>query len=238
MIPKERSIQQAIDELDKDDFLTGNELNKPGIPNPHQQKQALFNNPALTIPDLHKETIEAPIQTRREVMKESISSHAQLRDELIDEKIRQEVMDARGVANTVSTPKDVLKRLIVKGDYQETIEYLGSKWTLRALDQRDLLLASELIVNDAANDSARMAYIIFAQVLFSIEAIDGISVYEMFPDIKPIDYKSREEFNLKIRHALKAYLLHAAPHIISHFHDEYLRIENIRNKALTDLKNF
>lgn len=241
MIPAERSIRQAIEELDKDDFLTGDELKQQhAIPNPHYQKQAAFNNPSThsTLPDLHKETIEAPIQARKEIMEQPVISHAQLRDELIDERIQQDILSAKGVSQkTSSSPRDILKRMIVKGDYQDTIEYLGSKWTLRALDQRDLLLASEMIRDDAGTDAAKMSYIIFAQVLFSIEAIDGVSVYEMFPDIKPKDFTTREEFNLRVRNALRSYLIHAAPQVINDLYDEYKKIEKVRNEALTDLKN-
>ena len=240
MIPKERSVRQAIEELDKDDFLTGEDINqiKPQIPNPHSQKQNVFQNPALNIPDLHKEQMEIPLKERKEVMDKPIISHAQLRDELIDERIQQEILSAKGISDKkVSTPRDILKQLIIRGDYQETIDYLGSKWTIRALDQRDLLLASELITEDASTETAKLYYIVFAQVLFSIEAIDGISVYEMFPDIKPIDFDKREKFNLKIRNALKSYLMHFAPQIIDDFYTEYKRIEKIRNDALSDLKN-
>ncbi|MCX6751138.1 MAG: hypothetical protein NTZ83_06795, partial [Candidatus Pacearchaeota archaeon] len=153
MIPKERSVRQAIEELDKDDFLTGEDINqiKPQIPNPHSQKQNVFQNPALNIPDLHKEQMEIPLKERKEVMDKPIVSHAQLRDELIDERIQQDILFAKGISDKkVSTPRDILKQLIIRGDYQETIDYLGSKWTIRALDQRDLLLASELITEDAS----------------------------------------------------------------------------------------
>jgi hypothetical protein len=43
--------------------------------------------------------------------------------------------------------------------------------------------------------AAKASYIIFSMVLFSIEAVDGISVYEMFPDIKPKDFSTGYDNN-------------------------------------------
>lgn len=218
--------------LSPNDFITGNQGQQP---NPFQ-KTASTN-----IPDLHKVDLNSTPQARQEILQKTEMSTASLKQEIIDEKITQDINAARATSldqtSFPDSPKDILKKLISHGEYQETVSLFGHKWTLRALDQRDLLLAAEMVKDDLASSTARMSSIIFLQVVFALEAIDGISVYDCFKDVKPIDYKNREEYSLAIKNTLKKYLEHVPPQVINMFYEEYKRIEDTRNKALENLKN-
>jgi len=218
--------------LSPNDFITGNQGQQP---NPFQ-KTASTN-----IPDLHKVDINSTPQARQELLKKTEMSTASLKQDIIDEKITQDINAARATSldqtSFPDSPRDILKQLIAHGEYQETVNLFGHKWTLRALDQRDLLLAAEMVKDDLSSSTARMSSLIFLQVVFSLEAIDGVSIYDCFKDIKPIDYKKREEYSLAVKSALKKYLEHVPPQVINAFYEEYKRIEDTRNKALDNLKN-
>ena len=218
--------------LSPNDFITGNQGQQP---NPFQ-KTASTN-----IPDLHKVDINSTPQARQELRKKTEMSTASLKQEIIDEKITQDINAARAESldqtSFPDSPRDILKQLIAQGEYQETVNLFGHKWTLRALDQRDLLLAAEMVKDDLSSSTARMTSLIFLQVVFSLEAIDGVSIYDCFKDIKTVDYKTREEYSLAVKSALKKYLEHVPPQVINAFYEEYKRIEDTRNKALENLKN-
>jgi hypothetical protein len=219
--------------LSPGDFITGPAA---GIQQPNP-----FPKPSPTgIPDLHKVDLNSTPQARQEILQKTEMSTSELKQEILDEKISQDIKTARESSLNKAfpdSPKDILKQLIAHGEYQEVVEIFGSKWTMRALDQRDLLLAAEMVKDDLSSSTARMSSIIFLQVVFSLEAINGTSIYDCFQDIKPADYKTREEYSLAIRVTLKKYLEHVPPQVINMFYDEYKRIEDTRNKALGNLKN-
>jgi len=220
--------------LSPNDFITGNQGQQP---NPFQKANI------TNIPDLHKVDINSTPQARQQVMEKAEMNTSKLKSEILEERITQDINSAKSASHAMEksafpdSPKDILKQLIAQGEYQETVDIFGHKWTFRALDQRDLLLAAEMVKDDLSSATARMSAIIFLQVVFSLEEIDGISIYECFKDIKSVDYNSREEYSLAVKSALKKYLEHVPPQVINLFYDEYKRIEDKRNKALENLKN-
>ena len=224
-------------ELSPDDFITNEEI--PQIPQSQRPNVFKQQNQQSNIPDLHSFDNTSSSENRKNIMKEPPISSSQIRDEIIEEKIREDIDSVKkSSSNPVdSSPKNILKRLIAKGDYQETFRLYGDDWTLRALDQRDLLLASEMITNEVGTDAAKISHIIFAQVLFSVEAINGKSVYEFFSDIDPIKFNKREEYVFAITIALKTYFEHMSPQIINEFYDKYQIVDQKRNEALEKLKN-
>lgn len=224
-------------DLSPNDFLSGEDLApplvQPTVPNPMQKQFQQINN----VPDLHTVDINSTIEQRKNLI--SGITTEQLKQEIINEQLKQ---DVASVANLnpppqSNTPKDILKSLVAKGNYQETIHLYGSDWTIRALDQRDLLLATELVKADLDTDIARINALIFIQVIFSIEAINGKSIYEWFPERKASSFRSTEEYTMQIRNDMKTYFEHFGPQVISDFYTEYQRIETKRNIGLETLKN-
>ena len=222
-----------------EDFITGSQMaGNPG--NLTQQPNPFQKSNSTNIPDLHKVDLNSTPQSRQEILEKPGMSTAELKQEILDERIAQDLRSAMTLDTSKGlplNPKDILKHIIAKGEYQETVELFGHKWTIRALDQRDLLMAAEMVKDELSSSTARMSALIFLQVVFSIEAIEGISVYECFKDVKAADYKQKEDYGLAVRKSLQKYLEHVPPQVINMFYDEYVRIEGKRNKALENLKN-
>jgi hypothetical protein len=161
----------------------------------------------------------------------------------INEKITEERIDADIAAvkkvnlKDIRTPQDVLKALIAKGAYTKDVTLYDHVWTIRALEQRDLLLALDDIRDDLPSQAGRVTTLMFAQVVYAIEAIDGISLYEWFTEIKPRDYATTEEYKVAVKRALRRHLERMAPTIIDAFYSEYQKIDGERTAALLELKN-
>lgn len=215
-------------QFSSEDFLTQKDM--------ASQPQAT----AEDIPDLHHEE-KLPNSNRRNDINKHIDSINDPFDKemMIQQNIRDDIEKARyKYENVPNDPINVLKQLIAKGEYKETFEYLGQKWTIRALDQHDLLLAMEEINDDMDSTAGRITAGMFGQVLYSLEEINGVPIYKMFPDIKLEDYNGdRQEYFIAIKRALRSYLAALPPAIIENLFTYVSEIEEKRNKALEDLKN-
>ncbi|HRZ18869.1 MAG TPA: hypothetical protein P5136_02320 [Methanofastidiosum sp.] len=227
-------------DLSQQNFITGDSFPKSQTPNvlrptvgpPPQQK--------VVLPDMHQEGIGSNPQTRQEALSRVDQLYTSIDQEIVQQKIEDDIQTAKQSpfsAALATSPRDILKQLIAKGDYCETVKLYNHNWTLRALDQRDLILAAEMLKDDVTTRTAQVSAIMFLQVIFSIEAVDGISVYEWFPDIKAKDYKDRESYNLAVKRAVGKYLEHVGPQVIDDFYKEYQKIEEKRNEGLAQLKN-
>ena len=170
---------------------------------------------------------------------DSILTEQMINKEILDEKIRQDIASVKSSANieTGSTPQDILKNLIARGDHKEDRELFGHIWTLRALNQRDILSAFGDIKGDMDSVAIRVTSVIISQIVYSIEALDGISVYDWFIDIiKRSDFNTNEEYKLAVRRTLRRYIEEMPPEFINKLDIAYTEIEKNRNKALTELK--
>jgi hypothetical protein len=159
--------------------------------------------------------------------------------EILDERIRQdiEITKSSRSINLGSTPKDILKDLIAKGEHTEDKELFGHTWTFRALNQRDVLVAFSDIKDNMDSVPGRIAAITVSQIVYSLEALDGISVYEWFSDmIKRADYGTIEEYKIATRRALRNYIESMPPEFINAFDAAYIEVEKNRSKAFNDLK--
>ena len=218
-------------DLQQTDFITS--------PEQLQGKKATKNPMAFGVPDMHNTGFTANPNERREAESAASKTTTNLNQEIIDERIKINITEAQGGNPPAPTdPKDILKYLIAKGSYEEKVEVVGHVWTMRALDQRDLMLIMEQLRDDLETQTARVTSIMFYQVIYSLEAVDGISIYEWFPEIKEKEFKSKEAYIIAIKNAIKEYFLHMPNSTIDSFYTEYSKIEEKRSKALVDIKNF
>ena len=228
-------------------FLTGEEAvqakQRQATPNmiiPQQPLNAIGQK-GMPVPDLHKSTEIPTTHESREEIRANVPP-INLREAILDEQLNQDVASAKKEdkdkpINGKTSPKDVLKYLIARGDYQDSFELYGAKWTMRALDNRDVLLAFDEMKDDIQTQAGRISALMFAQVMYSIEAINGVTLPDWFPEVKSKDYDSREAYMVGVRHQLRKYLEHMPIMVIDNLYAEYTKIEKKRNVALEEIKN-
>lgn len=223
-IPTDLNSQQ----LRSDDLLTGEEM----------QSQPVIQQPSNDIPDLHQ-TEKIPNSNRREVINQQVDTTMN-KMETIDERIQKDIQNAQKtkLENMPKDPKEILKSIIAQGEYKEDFRMFGQTWTLRALDEGDTLLALDEVRDTLTTQSGRLLAVMFGTIMYSIEAINGVSIYEWFEDIKLTDYRNdRMEYAVAVRRALRKYLEAMPPTIIDSLYDKYLEIDSRRNEGLEQLKN-
>ena len=217
--------------LDSKEFLTPEQI-------PASPKINPFPSPSSTIPDLNANELTANLQERKAAINSLQNPIAALKKEILEEMLENELKDSKPSLDPIpSNPKDALKSLIARGDMTKTIRIYQMNWTMRALDQRDIALALDNIKLDMESETARMSALMFIQVVYSIEAINSQSVYEIFNEVKRENYNKKEEYVLAVKNQLKVYLEHFPPYVIDALYTEYSNIENERAKIFSDLKN-
>jgi len=183
------------------------------------------------IPDLHKEEQMIYANDKRKI-------NAQFdRPILATEKAQMAADSVRHRMEPITTPQDIFKSLISFGEHRQKIKLYQHTWELRCLDQSDILAASDE-VNDYAE--GRMGYLTsytFSKLVYSIESIDGISIYELFSDISHKDYSSKVQYITAVKRALRAWLLALPDVIITDLIDTYLEMESKRAEEIRKLKN-
>lgn len=187
-----------------------------------------------TFPDLHTEQTElsaAEKQNASQVVNNVINKEI-----IAEERLKRELEQLKH-RNTPNAPRDILKDLIMKGELKKSYKLFDHTWTLRALDQGDILLAVDDIKDSTETISGRMVSIAFSKVVYSIEEIDNVPIYQFFPEMLPTQFKSNTEYMIACKKALRAYLVGMPPIVIDMLYDKYLELEAERDKALADLKN-
>jgi len=230
-------------QLEKDDFLTG-KIPTPTQVDPTLNQIPLHQTPILPtenndIPDVHK-LEDLPNKNQRAQIAKDIDQQVSPKLQTIEEKIQQDIENAQKqkFANTPQTPKEVLKSLIAKGEYKEDFRLFGQKWTLRGLDQEDLLLSLELVSDLQSTQSGRLVSLMFGTILYSIDAINDVSLYDWFEDIKLADYNNdRKQYHIAVRRALSKYLGAMPPIVIDTLYEKYTELEERRNAGFSELKN-
>ena len=158
-----------------------------------------------------------------------------VRDDLISsdvEQIRQKMIAVP------KTPLDTLKELIARGSFTKDFDLFGHRWTFRSLDQADYIQIFD--ESDAmAETSGRFESLKLVSIAYSIEALDGIPVFDWFPgDITLDQYKNnRQHFMLAIRRAVRRYLEVNARSTLTKLYEKVQEVEILQAQAVEELKN-
>lgn len=226
--------------LSPDDFLTGRDFSQPEVPGALQPGGQVFNTPPDTfqspIPELHKEPqfVTADRKTEMDAKAEEMYQ----RENIAEARAEAELNAIKHkYTNAPQHPKDILRDLLVRGELRKTFHVFGHDWTLRALDQGDLLLAVDDLKDSIQTEAGRYMSIVFSKVVYAIEEIDGTPIYRFFPDIQPNHYPSKIEYIIAIKRALRAYLVGMPPVVIDTLYMKYEEVEKERDAALEQLKN-
>lgn len=192
------------------------------------------------IPDLHQTDGLPNPQKREEVRQKAQSAIMPNKIDLVEDQIKKDIETAQKqkFEGIPKTPKDILKSLIAQGEYKETFKMYGQEWTLRALDQGDILISVDEVKDSLTSQSGRIMAVMFGTIVHSLDSINGISVYDWFEEIRISDYNNNPmEYNIAVRTALRKYLEAMPPAVIDSLYDKYLEVDSRRNEALDKLKN-
>ena len=190
-----------------------------------------------TFPDLHIGKTELSKTDKQNISQ--VVNNVINKETLVEEAVKRELENIK-YKSAPDSPRDILKDLIMRGELTKVYKIYGHYWKLRALDQGDILLAVDDIKDSTETTAGRMVSIAFSKVVYSIEKINNIPIYEFFPAILPTDPKfGGEKLNyvIAIKKALRAYLLAMPQRIVDEVYEKYVELEAERDKALDDLKN-
>ena len=222
---------QFDDSMNGDEFLTFNEEAETLTEENINQTTADDLEPLHTLEEVPSVKDQKPIKMGADtkVMKQMA------RDDLISSdisKIRNKM------AAVPKSPLDSLKELIAKGSFTKEFDLFGHKWQLRSLDQADYIQIFD--ESDAmAETSGRFESLKLVSIAYSIEALDGISVYSWFPDDITLEkYKNdRQAFSIAIRRAVRRYLEVSARSLLNTLYEKVQEIEVLQKQTLDELKN-
>lgn len=195
-----------------------------------------YNAQGSSIPDLHK-TEELPTPAQVAVINKNVDSKVTAK-ESIEEKITKDLglMQSK-LAQVPKSPLDKLKSLIERGTLIKTISAFGYNFELRALDQADLIIAFD-DADTLASRSGKAPAIKLTLVTQAIESLDGVSIYQWFPDIKLEDFKDNKlAYAQAVRRALRRYLEPMPDAVIEKLYEEYEQLVFERDQALAEVKN-
>lgn len=237
------TVEKDVSNIKSNDFLTPEDLL---VNNKKENQINEFKAPLLppnvpNFPDLHGADNVMPNVSQRKNIAENVKpeSIALGKETLIDDAIKRDIDSVRQKNMHVKMdPKDILKAIISKGEYTESFELYGAKWTMRALDQNDSLMALDEVKDNLESYVGKISANMFAHVVFSLEAINDVPIYQWFPEIKLEDFHgNKQEYILACKIALKQYLGAMPPNVIDSLYDKYLEVDRKRNEALEELKN-
>ena len=229
--------------INSDDFLTGEEMQQTQMPDSIPVTSPpitpnLQQNVNSGVPDLEKMEGTPNVNRRQEINK-MVDDKIMTKVASVEEQIQKDIQDAqkKKFEGKAAHPKDILKQLIAKGEYVEDFQLFGHTWTLRALDQGDQLMSLDEVRDTLETASGRVVALMFGSIVFSVQAIDGLSIYEWFDEIKVTDFKDNMEYHIAVRKAFKKYLEAMPPSVIEILYEKYLDVDEKRNNALDELKN-
>ena len=193
------------------------------------------------IPDLHKE-MPAPSPQEGADRLEDIGTN--MLKQTAYTKISEVVQNLKAeqlspaASTTLKSPIDKLKSLISKGTLTCDFKAYGITWTFKTLDQADKIGLYDDADKYAAN-SGRVPAIELMAVAYSLEAIDGQSVYTFFPNEITLEKCENNKylFIAAIRKAVASYLQGFPQTCISVLYNAYWDLEIDKEKALSELKN-
>lgn len=213
---------------DEDDLSNSAELLQPSESNSSQLSDVGSLHKLEEIPHI-KDQKQIKMGADTKVMKQMA------RDELINSEVDQ---IRKKMASVPKTPIDILKELIAKGSFTKDFELFDHIWTIRSLDQADYIQIFD--ESDAlAETSGRFESLKLVSIAYSIEALDGIPVYDWFPgDITLAQFNNdKQKFMLAIRRAVRRYLEVNARSTLSTLYEKVQEVEILQSKAVSEIKN-
>ena len=226
--------------INSNDFLTGEDIQQTPVSNSFQTPPPPNLNSGTTndIPDLEKME-SVPNVSRRQEINQMVDENVVAKVTSIEDQIQNDIKNAqkKKFEGKPTHPKDVLKQLIAQGEYVEDFRLFGHVWTLRALDQGDQLMSLDEVKDSIETASGRVVAMMFGSVVFSVQAIDGLSIYEWFDEIKITNFENNMEYHIAIRKAFKKYLEAMPPTVIESLYEKYMELDDKRNEAVNELKN-
>jgi hypothetical protein len=209
------------------DFL----ITDPIVPNTQQTQQM-----HSSLPDYHTME-EMPTAQQRVQINNKIDTNL-IKQDTVEEKLRLDAEALQQKFNPIQkSPIDKLKQLIDKGSLTKDIDAFGLTFSLRALDQSDIICALDE-ADSMATLSGRLPAIKLCIVTYSIESLDNVSVYDWFPNIKLLDHANNKfSYANAVRRALRRYLEPMPDSVINTLYKEYEIIEAERDRALSEIKN-
>jgi hypothetical protein len=113
----------------------------------------------------------------------------------------------------------------------------GFKWTLKTLDQEDRIAIYDHADIIAAK-SGKIPAITLLTVAYSIEALDGVSVYTWFPDVT-IESCNNNKYELvaKVRQYITQYIKSFPDFLIDELYSKILILEDSKKTAMESIKN-
>ena len=188
------------------------------------------------IPDLHTMEDVPDVQVKKNI--NSSVDTALMKKNTIEESIARDAESVKaGLRQAPKSPIEKLKILVDKGTIVKDFDAFGVKWQLRALDQSDVVNAYD-DADTFASNSGKYAAIKLTTVCYAIEQMDGVSIFEWFPDIKKSDYSNNNFYYIQaIRRAIAKYLSAMPDIVIETLFSYYKSVEVERDEALTKLKN-
>mgnify|MGYP006989315724 CR=1 FL=1 len=236
-------MKQELEDFNQSEFLTGPQAPSKmrGIPMPpgvmmHPDAEIEKELDSFADTKLHQEPQFITKERKNEIDAE-IEKYLS-KNTLAEERLLKEVEAVKKKNEAAPEhPRNILADLLAKGELKKTFDVAGHTWTLRALDQGDILLAMDDLKDSIETEAGRITSVVFSKVVYSIEAIDGIPIYQFFPEIQPQDHPSKIDYIITVKKSLRAYLVGMAPRIIDLLYSKYLELEDERDKALDKLKN-
>lgn len=154
------------------------------------------------------------------------------------DKIKRNVEDLKG-RKAIKSIDAIFKEFITVGQHTQDFEYCGHTFTFRSLDQNDKQEAIDMSNSFGGNTMGNVSAITFALIIFSLDAIDDISVYDMFSDSFTLNTfnNNKYKFELAVRQALRQYIGAFAPQFIDDLYDFYIEVEKAQMENISKLKN-
>lgn len=219
-------------------------VGKVGIPKP-APKEPKPDSSGADIPDWAMDPANSTSLTAEEKAEIEQAAKVKITPEVInrgvlEEKINQEIATAKGESAELKeeqSPSGILKILIAKGSYREDVKIFNHIWTIKALNQKEVILAFNEVKDENTTITGKTSALVFGQLAYAIEAVDGVSIYEWFPEVKLSDFPSVEAFQYSVRRVFLRYLEEMPNSIINEFVENYNEIEFKRNSAVGELKN-
>ena len=135
------------------------------------------------------------------------------------------------------TARDLFKDVINLTNYSEEVKMYRHVWTLRGLDHSDILAAADEVRDTAQGNVGFLTSFTFSKLVYSIEAVDHITIFEIFRDIDKTKFGKEIDYIMAVKRALRAYLLAMPDLVIDDLITAYTEMELRRNQEIIKLKN-
>lgn len=231
---------ETADIFGSEDFLTAT---PPSAPRDLEQDEKILleqvkkSGKAFDIETPYIEALHQESQTVSKQTKQEIAEKFQSR--VTPEDRASMAVDSlqEGTFTGLPTAKELFADVITLGDYRENVRMYGHTWTLRGLNHSDILDAADDVRDTAQSNIGFLTSFTFSKLVYSLDAVDGRNIYELLPDIKYQDYKTKVDYITAVKRAIRAYLLAMPDLVIDGLIAAYNEMEQRRNAEIVKLKN-